>query len=244
MPALTLDLVALNQVLIEAIPKGKVASAFSVLELPHVDFTPPPPSRVLGSLAQNGVVDAAYLKTESDKAERTRIERLKTAQLPDGAQRVMKSGFVVVTWGDLTKETPEAVLGKRFQWYTKYGDLPVSSEFNEHGDREYALWNAKRTKGLTAYSEFDKEGAKALVFDSPEEAQVTELIGRLDRMLTSGKTAEGFPIRKITLIVPTRDAAVALHPAASRHRMRVVYVGKDERLWDPFPGEGGATESE
>ena len=140
-----------------------------------------------------------------------------------------------IVWGDATKQPISSILSARYAWLAHTGAFAIKSTFNESGDKEFGLWQSRPTRDFTAYSSFDGRAVKAVVFDEPED--VLETIEGLSNILKAGKTSSGDPVKEITLTAPSRDSAVRLRDLAERFHMRVVYVGEDKKLWDPFPPE-------
>jgi hypothetical protein len=97
------------------------------------------------------------------------------------------------------------------------------------------LSESKRTREFTAYSSFDGRAVKGIVVDRPEDA--IETMEHMRDILKAGQTAEGESVSGVTLILPSRESAVMLHPLATSYGLGVVYVGEDNRLWNPFPPE-------
>jgi hypothetical protein len=233
---LTSELVTLNEILLTSIEGGKVRIPFSSLGAPDVHFKVTRPPRFFRRISPDSLVDLIYLESVYMSDDQQIIERLKNDELIEGAERVFKGNLLLIKWGDIRQQPAETILAKRYSWLAEHLDLPIDESFNSIGDKEFALWEAEQTKQLTAYSSFSKKGAKAVVFDEVDE-ELESLIKGLHKILVSGKTVEGYPIEEITLITPSRESAVKLRPLANKYQMRVVYVGTDDRLWDPFPPE-------
>lgn len=229
------ELLTLNEILLSFVEGGEVGIPFSFLEVPGVSFRPTRPPRFFKRISKNSVVDVVHLNASYEPQEQEIVKRLREADPAAGAAREFRGDLLKVTWGDLAREPFETILSRRYAWYAEHGDFPLDSSFNALGDEEFALWDAKPTQELTGYSSFNQKGMKAVVFDEPDE--VADILEELRRILEAGQTREGHPVREITLVVPTREAAVELRPLAGRHGMRVVYVGDDNKLWNPFPPE-------
>lgn len=232
---LTSELITLNEILLASIGDCEVAVPFSFLEVPGVKFKLPRPPRFFGRIAKNSLVDVIHLKSVYKPEEQEIVNQLKEADPFVGVQRVFKGDLLRIKWGDLKQQPAEAILAQRYSWYAERGNLAVDSSFNSNGDKEFALLDAKPTQELTTYSSFSKKGTKGLVFDKPEE--VTELLKSLHGILEAGMTVEGYPVDEISLVLPSRESAIDLRPLASRYGMQVVYVGNDDKLWNPFPLE-------
>ncbi len=233
MESLISEIVEVNHILLTSIVWNQILFPFSYLELPDINFELPRPPRNFGRFSKNSLVDIFHLKSSFRDEELKIIHELQQGSLIEGSDRIITGDMLIVSWGKHKKHTLESILAKRYLWYAEHGNLPIDSSFNMLGDKEFALWDAKPTKELTFYSPFNRKGCKAVVFDNIE--QITKLVYSLNNMLKSGKTIEGYPIEGITMITPSRESAIALYPVASQYGMNVVYVGVDNKLWDPFP---------
>ncbi len=230
------ELIALNKILLSFVTKATAVSPFSFLRTPSVRFKMTRPPRFFGALAIDSIFDVVYLQAHPQPQESQISEQLKSGDLPNGVTRTVTEDFLAVKWGNITTERDaEAVLSNRYSWFVQNINFPIDSSFNYLGDKQFALWESNPTSQLTSYSSFDRRAAKAIVFDTLEEAE--EQVRELQQILRSGKTIEGYPIEEITLIVPSRESAIQLHPLASRYGMRVVYTDDDRKLWNPFPPE-------
>jgi len=235
MVELSNELLLVNQILLSAVPDGNVAMPFSFLRLPGTKFKKSQPPRFLGKLVPDSIVDIVYLKTKVDSDEQRIIDQLKSKSVPGTAERIVVDDFVVIRWGDLTKESPAFILARRYQWLVEGGEFGIHDSYNAAGDKEFALWQPVPTPEFTGYSPFDGRATKAVVFDEPSE--VVDILEQMQRILASGKNSAGDRVTAIMLIVPSREAALALHPSAQRYGMGVIYVGDDSKLWNPFPAE-------
>jgi hypothetical protein len=236
---LTTDLLRVNDLLLSSVEGADPEGSWSAIRLPDAVFSIPSPSRDLGRVPHDAVVDVIHARASYREEEREVVRRLIADDSLPAAVRARHGDLLVVRWGDPRRETVETILERRLAWISENGGMPLDSSFNELGDEEFALWNAVATSELTFYSAASEEGAKGVVFDSPDDEDLVETLEHLHGMLASGKTAEGLPLRRITLITPSREDAVALHPSASGYGMPVVYVGADNRFWNPFPARSG-----
>lgn len=233
--SLSRELVVLNQILVSTVMEGKVATPFSFLRTPGVQFKLTRPPRSLGTLAIDSIVDIIYLTASCGPEDQEIIDLFKSKDLPTGVRRSSVDNFLVVEWGDVTERSVSSILSERYRWLIEEGKFAIDSTFNSIGDKEFALWEPIPTREFTGYSAFNGKATKAVVFDEPEE--IVELLEQLRKILVAGKTSKGNPVNEITLIVPSRESALSLHPLATRYGMPVVYVGDDNRLWNPFPPE-------
>jgi hypothetical protein len=229
------ELVTLNEILLDFIEGGEVGIPFSFLEAPGLSFKLTRPPRFFRRLSYNSLVDIIHLKSSYKAEEQEIVNQLKASDPVPGSDRIFKGDLLIVKWGDLKQQPAETILARRYAWYAEHGSLPVDSSFNALGDKEFALWNAQPTRELSGYSSFNKKAIKAGVFDTPDEA--VELLESLRRMLDAGETVEGYPVREITLVVPSRESAIELQPLANRYGISVIYAGNDNKLWNPFPPE-------
>jgi hypothetical protein len=229
------ELVALNRIVLSSISGASVAVPFSFLRIPSLSFKRTRPPRFLGRLRTDSIVDLVYPNAVYSREEQLIINQLKANDSVVPARRTLQDDILVVEWGDITRQPAETILTQRYAWYVERGNFPIDSSYNSIGDEEFALWQGKPTRQLTSYSEFNRKATKALVFDRPEN--VVEVLEELQGILASGKTIEGYPVDDITLILPSRESAIEIRPLANQYAMSVVYVGEDNRLWNPFPPE-------
>jgi hypothetical protein len=228
------ELLALHRILLGAVSDG-VDIPFSSLRTPNLGFQLARPPRDFESLVEDSIADLIYLKGQTRPENQHIVDLLRSATLPESAERSDDGEFVLIVWGDVTKQPVSSILSTRYAWLAQTGEFGIKSGFNESGDKEFGLWNSKPTRDFTAYSSFDGRAAKAVAFDEPEEA--LETIEKLSNILKAGKTSSGETVVEITLVVPTRESALRLHDLAVRFHMRVVYVGEDKGLWDASPSE-------
>jgi len=229
------ELVALNQLLLAEITDGSVENPFSALRVPEAAYELTRPPRSFGILVPDSIFDVVYLKSQLNSERRAVVDLLQSRPLPEGAVRETVGDFLTILWGDVSKLSVSSILSHRYAWLAESGSFPIDSSFNAVGDKEFALWQSIRTKEFTAYSSFDGRAAKGIVVDRPEEA--VEILEHLHGILKAGKTSDGENVSGITLIVPSRESAVMLYPLAKSYELGIVYVGQDNRLWNPFPPE-------
>jgi hypothetical protein len=204
-PARAADLLAVDRLLLSRVEYAKIDVPFSFLDVPDATFRPPAPPRFFGKLSDRSVVDVIYLGSDLDDSDRALAEALKNARLPGRAERVVEDDLLIVRWAGPSGHSIEEALNQRYAWYTEHAGLPVDAAYNEHGDHEYSLFDARPVDGLTSYSAFERKAMKSIVFDSPED--IRDVLEGLRQMLESGATLEGEPLVKVTVVVPTRVLA-------------------------------------
>ena len=237
--ALTKDLLRVNDFLLTRVANVDTAWSWSSIRVLGVAFAAPSPARDLGRVPDDAVVDVIDNRAVYGEEQRALVQRLSDADLPPNVARTRHGDARVIRWGDPSRERVETMLERRLAWISGQEGMPLDSSVNALGDQEFALWDSVQTSELTFYSAATGEGAKAVVFDASDDEDLVETVERLYYMVASGVTAEGMPLRKVTLITPSREAALALHPLASRYEMDVAYVGDDDRFWNPFPSQPG-----
>jgi hypothetical protein len=233
-PTLRTDLVQLNRVLSTCVKNRIVHLPFSFLEVIGVPFAVQPPTKLFGRLSPRSLVDVASLAEPSEEDAAT-LQALREGDLPDGVRREDRDDLLIVSWGDPTSRPVEEILGERYEWYAAHCELETDPSYDAHGDKEFALFDAKPVDELTAYSSATCAGMKALVFDSPEDVRGD--VERLRDLLDVRQVSTGEKLSSITVVAPSRGAAMSLEPLAREHRLGVAYVGADDRLWNPFPTE-------
>ena len=229
------ELIALNRILLTEIPDAKVENPFSALRVPEARYDVTRPPRSFGILAPDSIFDVIYLKSQLNPERQAVVDQLLSRSLPEGAARKTAGDFITIVWGDFSKLSVSSILSRRYAWLAESGAFPIDSSFNSIGDKEFGLLQSKRTREFTAYSSFDGRAVKGIVADRPEDA--IETMEHLREILNAGQTAEGEGVSGITLILPSRESAVMLHPLATSYGLGVVYVGEDNKLWNPFPPE-------
>jgi hypothetical protein len=228
------ELIALDTLLVAAVTDAEVDRPFSFLEILDTDFEPMDTPRFPTKLSALSVVDLVHLDRVDDEADHILVEALRSGELIPGAKRAVRDDLLIVRWIGEPAGPLDEILGARHAWYSHHAVPAAKGSLDQRSDTEFVLEGDTETAGLTAYSALDKRGAKAVVFDSPEE--VREILDELRQVLDAGRMSDGRLIDEITLITPTRDDALRLRPVAESYGMDVVYVGDDDRLWNPSPG--------
>lgn len=171
---------------------------------------------------------------EPDAAEE--LGRILAAPLPRGATREEHGAMVVFRFvRDLTD--PAAVVAARSayqMWIEKLVPGDVAAGWNEAGDVQILIAAPERHPPLTFYDRTDQHGYKA-IFATPDGVGLEEL-EQAASWIKAKRLPDGTPVSGISVIVPTRDAAIGLRERAGALGFsRLLYADNSGQLWNPFP---------
>ncbi len=165
------------------------------------------------------------------------LSRMLAAPLPAGARREERAGLVIWRWCDHLADAERLAVARSAQerWLTSVLDIPIDASYNELGDCLAGPFGGAGHPLLTFYSTSSGIGVKAIFADDEgrvDEEQTSQLAG----WIAAGHLPDDQPLNKLHLIVPSRDAALAVRRQATAIGVdRVLYTGEIGHLWDPFP---------
>lgn len=167
------------------------------------------------------------------------MDKLYTEPLPPGCFREKVGDLYIFTWvNQFDKETIIRSLMQREEWLYKVLSPPVSPHFTEQGDRQEIniLPNPHKVNTFfTAYNDCMHIGFKAITL-TPDNDFDPEIKRQLIHYVQEKKLENGDPLKRIYLILPTRERAVAIQEKAREIGItNIFYIGKDKFFCDICP---------
>jgi hypothetical protein len=181
------------------------------------------------------VFDPVYYDEETVLADDVR--RLLAHPLPAGAERIDDTGLTILRWGrDLVDD--DAVVqaaARQERFFADALDLPVIAAYNAAGDLLTAPGAAVAHPPLTVHDPESDTGYLALVAGA-DGAIADAAWAPAAAWARAAALPDGTLLAAVRLIVPSRAAALALHPRATAAGIeRVLYADPQGRWWDPHP---------
>lgn len=172
-----------------------------------------------------------------DEWEDEKKEKLLSLPMPPGCKRIEKGDLVILQWVDNLhdKERISQRLGLQDEWFVEAVNPELDSNYNELGDKRATIPPLSPDNFITFYSYWGNFGFKAVV---PEENYQIEpeTLARLQQWLAAGQLPDGKTLTSISLIVPSRTAAIRVREQALSAGMdSIYYVDNNGILWRPYP---------
>lgn len=208
----------------------------SARNFPYARVRPPRQWQIVDSSSLVDLIDARYAARVGNAAG---AAALRAGELPGGAGREQIGDVTIIRWAsDADMESDEAFtarLSAREQWLAASLDAPIAKGWNADGEVETVPVAAVPHSPLTLYSPPLTVGYKAVHTAAGADA-VREELRRVGGWIKQKQLEDGTPLSDVILILDSREAAHALRqPALAEGVRHLVYVGEDERMWNPFP---------
>jgi len=215
-------------------PKIGVGSPF---ELSIPDIRPPHQFQTVKKFHMIDAFCADYYEHEVKAPRRQEYEKLVSLETPNWVERREEGDLVLFRWVDRYDDLEhirERMI-RRLRWLTEHLDPLIHPDYTEQGDRRANPSVRGESEYLTIYNPVPRHGYKATI--CREDGSIDEeLFETLEEWLEAGETPDGEELRTLHLILPSREAALRIRDRAEElGAERVLYMGEDGDLWDPFP---------
>lgn len=204
------------------------------------DYARPRPPRQLRGWDSGAIVAFVdrewYVDAIGEPGAAEELARILAAALPPGATREEHGAMVVFRFvRDLTDPVAVAAARSAYQlWIEKLVPGDVAAGWNEAGDAQILIAAPERHPPLTFYDPTDQHGYKA-IFAAPDGEGLEEL-EQAASWIKAKRLPDGTPVSGVSVIVPTREAAIALRERAGALGFyRLLYADNNGQLWNPFP---------
>lgn len=159
--------------------------------------------------------------------------------MPAGALReLIDDDLLVIKWvGDEAREAEvRAGVIREAKWLLQHITLELAPDFTEQGDRLVLGHGVTEHPHVTFYADAGQLAFQTAV-PRPHDGQIEpELLAQWKSWMERGQLPDGSPVKHFTVIVPSRDAAIAVHQSLlDAGIQQVLYVGDEGTWWDPFP---------
>ena len=205
-----------------------------------IRYPRPRPPRLHPVWAMPVIVDffCERFHREHPKGRLAEVEKLASAELPPGVARERKGDLLVLRWlsRPATREALRDALSKHEQILTRVLDPPRDVEFNPEGDKQVTFSAESPMPPLTSYQPDRQRGYKAVV---PSGGRILdEIAAELKECVARGTIPDGRSLKKLTILVPGREDALAV--AAQAHELgadQILYADATRQgvWWNPFP---------
>lgn len=209
------------------------------VEIHEPDFPRIRPPREPGFWVYGDAVDFICRKfhEESPKGKPEDARRMLAAPMPAGTKRIEVGDLVIFRWVDTLRDGDHVAARRALQeqWLVNVLNPPISSGYNEAGDRLEVPLSAESKPPLTFYDSTFQAGYKATAL-APDGSADEELFDELAQWISSRQLPDGTPLTQLNLILPNRDSALRVRERASAIGVNNVYYADNEgRWWNPFP---------
>jgi hypothetical protein len=172
-----------------------------------------------------------------NKWDAEKKEKLLSLPLPPGCKRIERGDLVILQWVDNLHDVEHISqrLGLQDEWFVGAVNPELDLSYNELGDKRATIPPLSPDNFVTLYSHWGQFGFEAVV---PEENYQIEpeTLARLQQWLAAGQLPDGKTLTSISLIVPSRTAAIRVREQAKAAGMGpIYYVDNDGNLWRPYP---------
>ncbi len=217
------------------------AAAVEVLGASYPRPRPPRLRRYVALGAAASIVDLDYF--EAQPALPDEIATLLDADLPSWVERSEHGRLVVFRWVDGLGDR-DAVAEQRSRqevWFTGIAELPRDPAYNEAGDYLMTPMGLAEHPDATYY---DAGAETAYQTAVPAGGELPDdVAAEAESWLSAGQLPDGSPVRAVQLILPSRDAALAVREQAIALGVaQTLYIDDTGTLWDPFPAGEWLTE--
>ena len=202
------------------------------------------PERLYGNLGYTAIynfIDLSYYE-KNPHLKPEGVENLSKAALPAGVSREFTDDIVTVQWTEkpADEEAVSQALMQREDWVYKHIKLKIDNDFNEEGDKKLYNISAleetdKAESFFTYYKERLKVAFKPVVLNENLDLD-PEVEKNIRYYSNSGQLDNGAEIKKIVLVLPSREHALKINDKAKQLGVfKVVYIDNEVNIWDMFP---------
>ena len=213
----------------------------------NLGYPRPRPLQVPLVVTPEALVDLIDRRTTFPPEERTALETIRSAALPEGATRHEHGPVTLINWAaDCTFADVDRLrqrLAARDRWLMRVGASTIHPDWNAQGDARHGFIGGEPHPALTLFTPALGLGYKAIHSGQPP-AEIEATLQSAARWIAEKRVDERTEVSNVIIIADSRDAALALKPRLDAAGVRsVVYPADDGSFWDPFPmGEWIAAE--
>jgi hypothetical protein len=208
-------------------------------DTPHA--RPPRDHPVLTLGAVVNFLDPDYIAHRDEKFPEEHLAvdfaKLKRARMPEAAAYETHGDLIVLRWisDPVDDDSIARACARNEAWLGRTLDPPPQSGWNAAGDQEVDIPGLEPHPPFTLYDPDAEHGYKTVAATRAGKLAPSTALDEIARWLRAGRLPDRTPVSGVTIIVPTRAAALKLHDRADAIGARIVYTDDDARLWDPFP---------
>ncbi len=177
----------------------------------------------------------------SSRWETAHKENLLSLPMPPGCSRIEQGDLIVLRWADNLhdKEHISQRLGLQDEWFVEAVEPEIHPRFEPNGDT-VADWVLKMNpdRFLTLYYPYGDigYGYKAIVLNEQNQLD-PQTMSQLQQWLEAGQLPDGRNLSGVSLILPSRNAAVRAREQLSglKNFGAVYYVDNQMLLWRLYP---------
>jgi hypothetical protein len=203
---------------------------------PFPTSRPPPVSTACFSPgALVGFYDREYIRTKLEQPKQAAA--MAKAALPKAATRELDGNLVHICWtpDSLDLDVIDAARSDQAEWLIEHGCVEFDERYNEAGDLMVEASGMEEHPPLTYFDPAYEIGYKA-VAPKASGALPDEIWAQLSKWSTRGRLPDGTHLEAVRLIVPKRNLALKMLPAARAHGVdAILYADREGRWWDPVP---------
>jgi hypothetical protein len=200
-----------------------------------------PPRVVELPFAEGSLLEAYDLRYfEQNRRKSTgNVAKLLAAAPPDGCLRIEHRGLVVFRWAAHLADDAEIAAGcaREERFLADVLEPPILRSFDAAGNMRAVGLRTRLDPHppLTVYDSNERTGYKAIVADESGNVDRHEW-ATLAGWARAKQLPDGTPIDALRVIVPSRAAALALHPRAAADGIDAVLFSDSEGVWwNPSP---------
>jgi hypothetical protein len=198
---------------------------------------PRPPLSARPPFSPGTLLDVFDLAAFRELRSSAEVETAAGAPLPEGAQREREADLVTIRWIGSLRD-PAAVRAARSaeeRWLATHFAVERDPDFNAQGDRRERALGLQPHPPLTFYRAATGVGYKAIVAH-PDGPVDEELWAEITSWVKLGRLPDGAKLEKLRLIVPLREAALAIAERAAQAGIdAVLYTDDHGQWWNPRP---------
>ena len=196
-----------------------------------------PPLSPIAPFSPGTLLDVFDLASFRKFREPSETAAVTEAPLPSGVRRERSDDLVVVRWIDSLRDAAviAAARSREERWLAEHFKPERSGDYNAQGERRELALSLAEHPPLTFYRANTALGYKAIVA-SPEGEVDEQLWAEMVSWLQRRRLPDGTRLERLRLIVPLREAALAIAGRAARDGIEaVLYTDNRGQWWDPAP---------